>query len=156
MARNKGGTDLLKKQIATLNSVKNTLPTKVGNVCETFFRQSFRKQGWDDQNLQRWKARRGEVTGGIAQIARRSSGSRAILTQTGALRRSIHTAMATWKKVVIESDLPYSAIHNYGGKGVAFGKHSFRMPQRKFMGNSYNLRKKITQTMETQLNRVFK
>ena len=155
MARNKAGTTLLKKQIATLNKVKSTLPVKIGNTCESFFKASFRKQGWDDQSVQRWKQRKGEITAGVSMIAKGGKGGRAILVKSGALRRSIHTTVANWKRVVIESDLPYSAIHNYGLIGSAYGKHRFKMPQRKFMGRSYHLNKKVTELMERELNKIF-
>lgn len=156
MPRNNAGTALLKKQIAALNKVKSTLPTIIANTAENFFKASFRKQGWDDQTTRRWQGRIGQIHGGIAMVSMKSAGSRGILIKSGSLRRSIHTTVATWKRVVIVSDLPYSAIHNNGGMGLAWGKHRFKMPQRKFMGNSYHLRKQITQVMERELNKVFK
>lgn len=155
MPRNRAGTTLLKKQIATLNQVKSTLPTKIGNTCETFFKASFRKQGWDDQSVKRWLQRKGEITAGVSMLAKGGKGGRAILMKSGDLRRSIHTTVASWKRVVITSDMPYSAIQNNGGVGIAWGKHRFKMPQRKFMGNSYRLRVKITQLMERELNKIF-
>ena len=154
-ARNKGGTDLFKKQMAALEKVKSTLPTIIANTAENFFKASFRKQGWDDQSVKRWRGRKGQIHGGIAMVPSKSKGSRAILIKSGALRRSIHTTTATWKRIVITSDMPYSAIHNNGG-AINKGGHKINMPQRKFMGNSYNLRKKITQDMERELNKVFK
>ena len=156
MARNNGGTKAIRRQIAALNKVKSTLPTIIGNTAENFFKASFRKQGWDDQVVKRWQPRKNEIIGGIAMVSTKSAGSRAILVKTGALRRSIHTTVATWKRVVITSDLPYSSIQNNGGIGLAWGKHRFKMPQRKFMGNSYQLRKQITKVMERELNKVFK
>lgn len=148
MGNNRGGTASITKKINALNRIKSDLPTQIGNKAVTFFKASFRKQGWEDEGLQPWKLRKG--------IAGQLSKGRAILVKTGALRRSPELVLANWNKVRIVSNLPYSAVHNEGGSANAWGKKAFKMPKRKFMGRSRKLHNEIRTLIERRLNVVFK
>ena len=156
MSKNRGGTESLKRKINALNILKDQLPTILANDMVNFFKKSFRKQGWDDGNFQKWQARKGEITGGIAQVSKKSAGGRAVLVKTGDLVNSLEIESANWKRIRIKSDLPYSAIHNEGKQGLAWGKHSFKMPKRKFMGNSRTLTNQLKEKMEKKMNIVFR
>lgn len=157
MAKNRGGTESLMRKIKALEVVKTELPDILANECVTFFKASFRKQGWDDGSTQKWKPRKGEIgVGGIAKVSKKSASSRAILVKTGELRASINVEVANWKRIVISSKLPYSAIHNNGGKGLAWGKNAFQMPQRKFMGRSRTLHNKLRNNIELKINKAMR
>ncbi len=91
-----------------------SLPTKVGAWAVEFYKESFRRQGYINKNFERWNARkRGD---------KKRSG-RAILTDTGTLRRSIRVVYKGRDYVVIGSNMPYAKIHNEGG--------TIHMPTRK-------------------------
>ena len=111
----------------------------VGNTAKTFFVENFRKQGFDDKNVQKWKPRK---------VADKRAG-RAILVKTGDLRRSIirNPANRAALTVKISTDLAYAARHNDGLKG---------MPKRQFMGDSYNLNEKVKAVIVKRLDKVFK
>jgi phage gpG-like protein len=111
----------------------------VGNTAKVFFVDSFRKQGWDDKNVQKWKPRK---------VADKRAG-RAILVKTGDLRRSIirNPANRAALTVKISTDLAYAARHNDGLKG---------MPKRQFMGDSYNLNEKVKAVIVKRLDKIFK
>lgn len=110
----------------------------VGNTAKTFFVENFRKQGFDDKNVQKWKPRK---------VADKRAG-RAILVKTGDLRRSIirNPANRAALTVKISTDLAYAARHNDGLKG---------MPKRQFMGDSYNLNEKVKAVIVKRLDKVF-
>ncbi len=110
----------------------------VGNTAKVFFVESFRKQGFDDKNVQKWKPRK---------VADKRAG-RAILVKTGDLRRSIirNPANRAALTVKISTDLVYAARHNNGLKN---------MPKRQFMGDSYNLNKKVKAVIVKRLDKVF-
>ena len=120
----------------------------IGNEARKFFIDNFRKQGFDDKHVEKWQPRK---------KADKRAG-RAILVKTGDLRRSIirQPVNKAQLKVKISSDLPYSRIHNDGLMGRAWGKHSFKMPKRQFMGDSWNLNEKMKGVIVRQLNKVFK
>ncbi len=58
-----------------------------------------------------------------------------ILSMRGHLKNLLRY-QATDKQLKFGSDRKYAAIHHYGGKFTAFGKHSATMPARPFLGIS--------------------
>lgn len=90
------------------------------------FKNNFREQGFFGQ---RWVATKGSKTN------KRGKGS--ILIVTGAMRRSIRSQIRGMA-VVFSSNLPYTALHNEGGKfSITVRAHS--RTNRK-TGNSYSVR----------------
>jgi phage gpG-like protein len=112
---------------------------EIGNSAKSFFVENFRKQGFDDKNVERWQPRK---------KADKRAG-RAILVKTGDLRRSIirNPANRAALSVKISTDLVYAARHNNGLKG---------MPKRQFMGDSYNLNERIKKIIVKRLDNTFK
>ena len=146
MKANKFNFGKVEKQVRT--SLERSL-VLMGKTAKTFFVDNFRKQGFDDKNVQKWKPRKDKSGKSIG---------RAILVKSGDLRRSIRVETISTRNlyVKIASDLPYSKIHNDGGNGLAYGKTPFKMPKREFIGNSYNLNEKVKKVIITDLNKVFK
>lgn len=106
------------------------------------FKNNFREQGFFGQ---KWVATK------VSKASKRGQGS--ILIVTGAMRRSIRS-MIRGMAVVFTSNLPYTALHNEGGKfAVTVRAHSrtnrktgkthnvrshsrqMNMPQRQFIGD---------------------
>jgi len=128
----------------------------VGNTAKVFFVDSFRKQGFDDKTVQKWKPRkRTTYTTRSGKVV--NDTTRAILVKTGDLRRSIirNPANRAALTVKISTDLVYAKIHNDGLMGKAWGKHPFKMPKRQFMGDSYNLNEKVKAVIVKRLDKVF-
>lgn len=117
-----------------VRQLKKSIPAQTSSMAVEWFENSFTRQGFTDRRFKRWKKRK--------PYAPRNEG-RAILVDTGTLRRSIRKERVTFRQVRIVSKLPYSAIHNDGLRGKAWGRHEFTMPQRKFMGNSQKLERKM-------------
>jgi phage gpG-like protein len=112
---------------------------EIGNSAKSFFVENFRKQGFDDKNVEKWQPRK---------KADKRAG-RAILVKTGDLRRSIirNPANRAALSIKISTDLVYAARHNDGLKG---------MPKRQFMGDSYNLNERIKKIIVKRLDKTFK
>jgi phage gpG-like protein len=92
-----------------------SIPVKVGDTAILFTMQRFREQAWINNTTEPWKQRK--------PGAKRNQG-RAILMNTGRLRRSIRIVRVTSDSVTIGSDVPYAQVHNDGFKGtVAIQKH---------------------------------
>jgi len=125
----------------------------VGNTAKVFFVDSFRKQGFDDKAIEKWKPRKVEqhrhanTAADVRKFERQ--GTRAILVKTGDLRRSIirNPANRAALTIKISTDLVYAARHNNGLK---------KMPKRQFMGDSYNLNEKVKQVIVKRLDNIFK
>jgi phage gpG-like protein len=116
-----------------LNRLKSDMPEVIATMAVGWFQDSFKKQGFTDRKFKRWKKRKPN--------APRNKG-RAILTDTGDLKRSIRKTRVSFRRITISSKLPYSAIHNEGLMGKAWGKHPFKMPERRFIGESEKLNRK--------------
>ena len=104
----------LKKFEAEIDSMVNTM----GVMAKNHFTANFRKQGFDDENIVKWKkrkkkeSRRGKVgESGVASVGM----GRNILVKSGRLRRSINFRKKGKWAVVIGTDVPYAKIHNEGG-----------------------------------------
>ena len=90
------------------------------------FKNNFREQGFFGQ---RWVATK------VSKTNKRGKGS--ILIVTGAMRRSIRSQIRGMA-VVFSSNLPYTALHNEGGKfSVTIRAHSRTNSK---TGNSYSVR----------------
>ena len=128
----------------------------VGNTAKVFFVESFRKQGWDDKSVQKWKPRKRTTyktkSGKVVDDT-----TRAILVKEGDLRRSIirNPANRAALSIKISTNLDYAKIHNDGLMGKAFGKHPFKMPKRQFIGDSYNLNEKVKAVIVKRLDKIF-
>lgn len=128
---------------------------EVGNTAKNFFVENFRKQGFDDKTVEKWKPRKRTTyrtkSGRIVNDT-----TRAILVKEGDLKRSIiRVPNRAAMSVKIQTDLDYAKIHNEGLMGKAFGKHPFKMPKRQFIGDSYNLNEKVKAVLVKRLDKVF-
>ena len=132
---------------------KRTLPIDLGKMAKEFFLDSFRRKGFTDFNLKRWIPRRKRLPKGRTSPTLIEP---ATLIKSGDLRRSIRISPTTFKKTRIFTDVVYAAIHNFGLRGLAFGKNPFKMPERKFIGNSRVLERKLEQRILKEVNKVFK
>lgn len=133
--------------------IKAALPgimTGLGNTAKNFFLEGFRKGGFTDQSFEVWKPRKVKLG---TKAAAYSSG-RGMLVKSGDLRRSIKLRSLSLFKVSISSDLVYAPVHNSGlksGRGTGF-----IMPERKFVGDSVTLRKKLKSQFVSKINVILK
>jgi len=92
---------------AMVNDVRDLmrqLPDWAGREAVGFYTDSWRRQGYINTGYSKWQARKKTDKKGQ---------SRAILTKTGRLRRSIRDRVAG-QKVTIYTDVPYAQVHNEG------------------------------------------
>lgn len=149
------GDEKLKRDLENLKKRLLTLPKKVGDTAVLFTKQRFREQAWVDNSTQPWKKRNPN--------AKRNKG-RALLMNSGRLRRSIRIVGTTSDSVTIGSNVPYAAAHNEGFKGaVQVSAHSrkgkpvkahsrnMNLPVRRFMGPSAALNKQITRLIKAEI-----
>jgi phage gpG-like protein len=75
-----------------------------GSEAVKFFKESFVKQGFTDKSFEAWQ-----------KTANPLAGKRTLYKQ-GVLMQSIRKVQETPERIVVESDTPYSEIHNEGGE----------------------------------------
>ena len=139
---NKFNLDL---KLRKFDLLKRTLPRVIGNMAVNHFRQSFKSGGFTDGNFQAWPKRK--------PGSKRNAG-RAILVDSGALKNSILMKDATFDKIRISSEgLAYADVHN---RGLRAGRgRGFKMPKRKFMGNSKKLQKDMRVKINSSIRSIF-
>lgn len=84
-------------------------PGMLGNEAVNFFTNSFRQQGWLGNSFTPWRARKASKWG-----KKDKRKGRAILIDSGRLRRSIRIVSNTRGIVIIGTDVPYAKAHNEG------------------------------------------
>jgi phage gpG-like protein len=91
---------------AKLDRVILGLPKVVGNEAVQWSQERFCNRNWIGESTEPWQARQKET---------RKTAGRKLLIQTSRLFRSIRIVEQSANSVVIGTDVPYAAIHNYGG-----------------------------------------
>ena len=168
---------------AKVAAIKSQLPDAMATTALNFFVDSFRRQGWRDKGLTKWKPRKGNVDPG-----------RAVLVKRGHLRTSIRKMLVSWQRSEIGTNHPAAEAHNEGFNGnVSVKAHSRRkretirekyvtksgskrnrsvkvttgsykvrahtrkanLPQRQFMGDSEVLNMKLDKVMSNAIDKLF-
>lgn len=92
-----------------LQKAVSELPTVLVNEAVNWTKNNFTRQGFPGKSFDRWRARK--------QSAARNQG-RAILIDTGRLKRSIRKIATGPLQATFGTDVPYARAHNYGFKGT--------------------------------------
>jgi len=147
----------LAAQLKDINDLIRKLPQWAGREAVNFYTDSWRRQGYINTSMEKWAARKSEDKWG--KPSKKKKKSRAILIQSGQLRRSIRYKVSG-NTINVFTDVPYAQVHNEGlqvtttqtikahkraahkraGKAVKettvkthSRKVNFKMPQRQFM-----------------------
>lgn len=157
-------------------NLKRRLPRDIAQIAVNFSKDNFRRQGFlDGGRVQKWKKRK----------YNEGKEGRGILTgDSSRLKRSIGVIRATSTEIVIGTrDVAYGQIHNEGGKinqrvtnrQRAFfwakykasgnplykrmalaSKLEIRIPRRKFMDDSTDLKNLMIRKVNLELLKIFK
>lgn len=107
------GFDRIKKDF---NQMKQELPPVIGVMARNFFVDSFGKQGWDDDGLHPWAARK-DKGNNRALLVGKSGGTKegAHIHLRSAVRDSLQSS--SWEDInFVVKGVPYAEIHNEGGR----------------------------------------
>jgi len=151
----------IQRLISKFKGVMLRLPLLVGNEAVNFTLNNFQMQGFMGNTFQPWATRR---TG----WKRDKRKGRALLIDSGRLRRSIRITRITTDSVAIGTDVKYAKAHNEGvsigviqtvrsftrKNGVGVSAHTrrvnIRIPKRQFIGPSPYLNARITRIVSAQ------
>ena len=118
--------------------VKAVTPRLIAGIAVEHFKQSFRDGGFTDDRLKPWKKRKHGNAGK----------RRAILVDSGDLRRSIKTRRFTFSQIVVGSyGTAYAKRHNRGLSG---------MPKREFIGSSHKMNLQIRLIIRKRMKAAIK
>lgn len=129
-------------------AIKPKLMTDLEAISTTFFINSWRIQGWDNGQVEKWKEVQRRTPGTAAyKSAKKSSRTRAILVKSGTLRRGFKTRIKRMDMLQIINSVPYAKFHNEG---------ELRIPQRQFMGHSPTLGRMQQKSINKHIKMCFK
>lgn len=140
-------TDAVKKTQAAFKKIQSASKTVVATEAKNHFKQSWRQQGFEDRTVEKWPEVKRRIKGTEAyKNASRAARRRAILVETGALRRSVKVIRRNWPVVVGTRGISYARKHNDGAGNL---------PKRQFIGYSRKLEKRtlkqITRIIHNEL-----
>jgi len=163
-----------------LQKEKSQLPKVLGNIALRHFRQGFRKGGFTDKAFKPWKPRKHPNAADT-----RTGKKRGLLIDSGNLRGSLRVKTANFRRIRVGSyGIEYATIHNEGGtthpkvtpRMRGFMRHQFKktgnplfnaiantkktsltvpIPQRKYIGVSVALRKKLEKRILKEIKSIF-
>jgi phage gpG-like protein len=151
------------KQIEAFKPQLDKIVDAAGVMAVNHFTKSFRDGGFTDENFTPWKKRKRSLDtyrrGKRGESGVRSLGiDRGILIGKGGagrLRNSLRSKKAGVLSVKIYTDVIYARIHNDGLIGKAFGKYSFKMTKRQFIGYSGKLNRSIIAFIDKKIKAQF-
>jgi phage gpG-like protein len=148
-----------------------TLPYKAGVIMVAYSKDRFKYQNWIDVYPEKWQRRSRKKQWTNKGKAPNNQG-RALLIQSGRLRRSIRIVSTTANSVTIGSDVPYAAAHNDGLRlgvyqrvrafvrmnrkrdqyGITVGKQSKKSTRIKFVKNASGISHVSAHTRKMNMN----
>jgi phage gpG-like protein len=131
------------KILAKFAKTQQQIPREVARLVVNHSKEAFRDGGFTDNTLAPWAPRK---RGNRAD--RRTGKTRALLVDSGNLRRSIRASRVSFREVRVGAyGIEYATYHNQGVAG--------RLPKRKFLGESAVLRRRIRLAILTSMKKVF-
>lgn len=149
------------RKMDRLAAVYKQMPGRAATIAVNFSKERFRAQNWVNERTEPWVKRKEG-----AKMARRNRG-RAILVQSGRLKRSIRKVYVGTTRAIVGSDVPYAAVHNYGSGKESTGTFNVRtrrentsrgqnIPARPFLKESAALARNIERDMTAQVLKALK
>jgi phage gpG-like protein len=140
------------------------LPGVVGDLAVHHYKNSFINEGFTDTTLEKWpevERRKPDSPwyGFKLNVKNNFSETRAVdkilSGETKDLQQSI-TSEKSPGRVTVGTDRIHAAVHQFGQNAKVFGKTTFKMKARPFIGKSEVLNQAIREKMERDLERIFK
>jgi len=122
------------RKFAAFRKEINGMTRRMARMTEEHIDHNFDVEGFVDNGIQRWPAKR------------RPNGKK-ILVDTGRLKSSTRTSSVSRNSAKVVNTTPYAGKHNH-----PVGTRKGGMPGRQFMGHSDSLAKSIGNMIVTRLN----
>lgn len=106
-------TQSLDQLVASFKAATAKLPRIVGNEVVNFTLENFKRQGFLGATFQPWKKRKSPTKWGTKP----KRNNRAILVDTGSMRRATRISQATWDVIKVINSDPKAKVHNEGARG---------------------------------------
>ena len=134
-----------------------------GTEAVAHFKESFANEGFTDTGVQQWpdvKRRDSESewyghSGQTGKYSAARTTAKILSGETGELKEAT-TYVKTDKGVKVINEKPYARVHNFGGMAKIYGKKSFQMLARPFIGPSKVMVDKIKDEIYSRIKDIIK
>lgn len=164
------------KRLNRLSKLYTRFPDMAAIEAVNFSKERFVRKNWLDKSPKAWKQRSPSPewhTEGQKKAASRGS----LMVRSGRLKRSIRKIAVTRNSVTIGTDVPYAEAHNEGAtinQSVTVKSHSrkrkgreykvkshkrnrrVKLPERKFIGESAILLRRIERLVQREITEILK
>lgn len=158
------------QKLDAMKKLRRNWRTKAATIAVNFSKERFVRKNWVDTGREPWPAWSPKYAKSDAHGA-----SLMIGKQSGRLKKSIRKLKATQNTVVIGTDVPYAEMHNEGidstrtvrvrahtrkrkGRAIEVKAHTRKMtmPQRRFIGESAVLGKRLEKHLQKEITKILK
>lgn len=141
----------------------NEVRDLIAGIAIEHFRESFENEGFTDDTLNPWQEverRKPESpwyghSGQTGTFSHARTRAKILSGESGHLRAAFNYSR-TKKGVVVRNTAPYARVHQYGLPAKIYGKKTFVMPKRPFMGKSRKMIAEINQEIINDLKKILK
>ena len=127
------------------------------------FKQSFLNEGFTDETLEKWPdvVRRDPASpwyghsGQTGEFSKARTAAKVLSGETRELANAI-SYVRTPEGAKITNDKPYASVHQFGLPAKIYGKKSFVMKPRPFIGKSVVLKNKIEDNVQNRFIEILK
>lgn len=164
------------RRLNLLQKLYMKFPEMAAIEAVNFSKERFVRKNWVDKTVKRWKDRKPSPewhSEGQKKAAARGS----LMVKSGRLKRSIRKIKVTRNSVTIGTDVPYAEAHNEGAvinQTVNVKKHSRKrkgrtetvkahkrkrkitLPERRFIGESALLLRRVERLVQREINTILK
>ncbi|MCB2379815.1 phage virion morphogenesis protein [Hymenobacter sp. BT635] len=153
----------LERQAAAIERFMAKAPRQVGQLAVrefvgNFKRQSFQDEAgaehaWPSRKVRRYRrtSSKGKSSRLVLTAAGKADRGRALLVDSGKLRRSIRVEAVDKDSVTVATDSEYAQAHNEGHR---YDNHT--LPQRQFMGGSKRLNNEMITYLKSGIEAILK
>lgn len=159
-----------------LTKLYRKFPDMAAIESVNFSKERFVRKNWVDKSVSAWKPRKPSPEW-HSESQKKGSAKGSLMLKSGRLKRSIRKIKVTRNSVTIGTDVPYAEAHNEGAvinQSVNIKKHSRKrkgrtetvkahkrkrkitLPERRFIGESALLIRRIERLVQKEINEILK
>lgn len=159
-----------------LSKLYRKFPEMAAIEAVNFSKERFVRKNWVDKSVTRWKPRKSSPDW-HSEAQKKEAARGSLMVKSGRLKRSIRKIKVTRNSVTIGTDVPYAEAHNEGAvinQTVNVKTHSRKrkgrtetvkahrrkrkitLPERRFIGESALLLRRIERLVQREMNDILK
>jgi phage gpG-like protein len=163
-------------KLQRLSKLYRKFPEMAAIEAVNFSKERFVRKNWVDKSVTAWKARKASPEW-YSEEQKRAASRGSLMVKSGRLKRSIRKIKVTRNSVTIGTDVPYAEAHNEGAvinQMVNVKQHSRKrkgrtetvkahrrkrkitLPERRFIGESALLLRRVERLVQREINDILK